>query len=1229
MRIRHLYLCFTLLFIQYHGRAAYFSFQPFTIVQPNRDTIRCFVSGDEYYNWIHDHEGYTIVQASDGYYYYGISSGNAVKPGIFKVNEINPANAGIAKWAKIPESDYLQKRTAISATAGGSVRTPNQGTLNNIVVYIRFADDTEFTDTRQYFDDKFNLIPGVSLQSYYSEVSYNQLDISSTHYPACGMNTNLSYQDLHPRGYFQPFNSTTNPTGFINDIERTLREHTLLSDAINWININSPVPASLVIDNDNDGNVDNVCFVIRGSNGAWSSLLWAHSWSLFSYNVFINGKKVWKYTFQPETQSEVKTICHEMFHTLGAPDLYHYCSSNIQPTGFWDLMEQGSGHMGAYMKWKYSNNLWIASIPEITVSGNYTLNPLSESTNNCYKIKSPYSSDEFFVLEYRKDSGFFESNLPGSGLLVYRISSGYYGNVYGPPDEVYIYRPNGTTTANGSPSNAFFSSNSGRTLINDTTNPSGFLQSGIAGGLNISNISQASAEISFTVTINWIEDPQNLAATSVSTSQINLQWQKNDNFDNVLLAVSSVPVFGIPVEGVCYAPGAQIPGGGSVIYSGELSEFIHSGLSPASSWYYKLWSVSSENIYSIGINESATTYCSGTSLPYSQSFDEPELPGCWLSQQSPNANDYWLITNGNMAGGTGYELQSVYQTANPGITRMIITPFNTLGMTQLNLNFSYLLDDYAPGATLRIQSSKDLNTWTNEAWYLATAANTLIGPETVSTIVTSNLNSEITYIAFAIEGDLYKYDFWYIDDISVTNAGNQIYEIITSANPAEAGTVAGSGSYPTGQNVNTAATSSPGWNFVNWTENNAVVSLQPGYTFIASQNRNLIANFSTNQVTVSVSPSPVAGGYAIGGGTYQVNYPVTLTAYTNEGYSFVSWTDNGTIVSSNLSYSFIAASSRSLEANFEVLEYIINTDAVPQSGGLTNGAGIYPYHSLVTVVATTYPDWIFEGWYENGVLISQDEDYSFQASMDRDLEAHFAADLYSVSVTANPQYSGIVSGGGTYSPGSQVTAVVIPESGWAFINWTQNNTVVSTNPEYIFYANSSSSLVANLLPVYFISTHDNPTLSGYTTGSGLYIQGDTVTLTAFANPGYMFTIWTEDGNAVSNQNAYQFPATSNRNLEANFIRTVGLQNTTGSQPEIYPNPTQGELYIELPGGPVYDNIDQAEVFNTCGEMVMRLSLEPMKKSKLIHLDDLQTGIYLLRLADKDKIILQVKVVLLK
>ena len=134
------------------------------------------------------------------------------------------------------------------------------------------------------------------------------------------------------------------------------------------------------------------------------------------------------------------------------------------------------------------------------------MNPLTSSTNNCYRIDSPNSTTEFFVVEYRKLQG-FDSGLPSEGLLVYRVNTAVAGNAQGPPDELYVYRPGGTTTSDGvfgtgkwaEIGKATFSSGAGRTAINDTTDPSSFLTNGGAGGLAISNVGAAGSTISFNV----------------------------------------------------------------------------------------------------------------------------------------------------------------------------------------------------------------------------------------------------------------------------------------------------------------------------------------------------------------------------------------------------------------------------------------------------------------------------------------------------------------------------------------------------------------------------------------------------------------------------------------------------------------------------------------------------------------------------------------------------------
>lgn len=99
----------------------------------------------------------------------------------------------------------------------------------------------------------------------------------------------------------------------------------------------------------------------------------------------------------------------------------------------------------------------------------------------------------------------------------------------------------------------------------------------------------------------------------------------------------------------------------------------------------------------------------------------------------------------------------------------------------------------------------------------------------------------------------------------------------------------------------------------------SVVEVPAGYegdTFCdLPVNKNNPAESTTHTVTVSASPA--AGGTVTGGGTYEEGDKVTLTATPAEGYKFVNWTENGSVVSTNAAYTFTVTGNRTLVANFE------------------------------------------------------------------------------------------------------------------------------------------------------------------------------------------------------------------------------------------------------------------------------------------------------------------------
>ncbi|MAL65311.1 MAG: hypothetical protein CMF94_04325, partial [Candidatus Marinimicrobia bacterium] len=504
--------CFAfLLLFQNYVFSTWLSDIPIILSQPNGQIIECFVTGDQYSRRIHDNEGFTIImKESDGFYYYADEDGLG---GLIATNILagtpDPSSYGLEPGYAVSSEVYERQKEFYNLNLDQSLNNrdaPSTGTVNQVNVFIRFADDPEFSQPRSYYDAVFqtdNDEP--SLKHYFWEVSYNSLLVNTYHYPGTFGVNNTAYVDEFNRSYYQPY-SGANPDGYQDSNQRTQREHTLLANAVNAI---SPsVPSLLDIDANGDGLVDAVSFVIYGGTGDWADLLWPHRWALYSQDVYINGARVYDYLFMLGGSSyfNVGVLAHEFGHVLGAPDYYHYDGGGAPtPVGGWDVMASNGNppqYPSAFTKWKYFD--WIQPI-EITQGGTYTINPLSLQDSVAYTIESPYSETEYFILEYRKQEGLYDSNAQGSrsGLLAYRVNpSAGDGNAQGPPDELYIYRPGGNLTDSGNLNNAPYNLAYDQTVLNDNTDPSSFLYnggSGGIGGLNLYGVTEASETISFTV----------------------------------------------------------------------------------------------------------------------------------------------------------------------------------------------------------------------------------------------------------------------------------------------------------------------------------------------------------------------------------------------------------------------------------------------------------------------------------------------------------------------------------------------------------------------------------------------------------------------------------------------------------------------------------------------------------------------------------------------------------
>ena len=209
--------------------------------------------------------------------------------------------------------------------------------------------------------------------------------------------------------------------------------------------------------------------------------------------------------------------------------------------------------------------------------------------------------------------------------------------------------------------------------------------------------------------------------------------------------------------------------------------------------------------------------------------------------------------------------------------------------------------------------------------------------------------------------------------------------------------------------------------------------------------------------TITVSANPANAGTVSGGGEYGLGESCTISATANTGYTFINWTKNGQQVSTSPSYTFDVTGTASYVANFELQSFSITVSANPPEGGTVFGGGTYNHGATATLSATPNAGYTFTGW-NDGVM---DNPRVVDVNGSASYVANFSLNSYTITTSADPTNGGTASGGGNFNHGTSCTLTATPNAGYAFTNWTKNDSVVSTNAVYTFTVTEGGAYVAH------------------------------------------------------------------------------------------------------------------------------------------------------------------------
>ena len=119
-----------------------------------------------------------------------------------------------------------------------------------------------------------------------------------------------------------------------------------------------------------------------------------------------------------------------------------------------------------------------------------------------------------------------------------------------------------------------------------------------------------------------------------------------------------------------------------------------------------------------------------------------------------------------------------------------------------------------------------------------------------------------------------------------------------------------------------------------------------------------------------------------------------------------------------------------------------------------------------------------------------------------------------ITLVANPETGGTVSGGGEFSRGSEILVTAVPAEGYYFEKWVDVNGVESYSASHSVIANETQSFTAQFSQYsYRVEVlGDSRFEDGFPTGSGSFLINQTATISATPSEGYSFDSWIVGGN---------------------------------------------------------------------------------------------------------------------
>ena len=401
------------------------------VMSADGKVVSIFMRGDENRKYAITEDGYTILNDSCGWWYATRSTDGAVKKSSFQLTSIGNESEALSLFKRdcekglVPNITNHHNNSSECVQRRASSVNPIIGERRSLVVLMQYKD-VSFKKTNEEYRELFNELDyhkddaTGSVRDFYRFASLEQFDFIADVYGP--------YTSKYSMSYYGRNNSLGGNDA--NALELCREAMMCLPKNIDFS----------IYDNNNDGLIDNVHIIFAGYGeeaGASADAIWSHEYPHRINMTNEIGYSLAGYSCTPELRgnygnkiSHIGVICHELGHSLGAMDYYdtnYGTGGEYLGTGKWDIMAGGSwnddGRTPPNFNPYVRSEIFGWNRQKTLVANQQFLMPAIEQCTPeqavVYKLETN-SDGDYFLLENRQQV-YFDSALPGAGLMVYHI----------------------------------------------------------------------------------------------------------------------------------------------------------------------------------------------------------------------------------------------------------------------------------------------------------------------------------------------------------------------------------------------------------------------------------------------------------------------------------------------------------------------------------------------------------------------------------------------------------------------------------------------------------------------------------------------------------------------------------------------------------------------------------------------------------------------------------------